>query len=171
MHGHLIIEKQTYWLKSHTRRVAWVAVLTTWSKSWRIFELSSYVCNLVTLDFLTAFSPLASALALVSSVPTQSFAQNTRIMATHGLVAEGQSPASNPSGSQAEAGAGIPSPGSFPGVIWCPHPLQQEGKNKKRAGSSLSLSLCDRDDHPCPFPFVLSASKSYGENQNKPRKV
>lgn len=52
-----------------------------------------------------------------------------------------QSPASNPSGSQAEAGAGITSPGSFPGVIWYPHPLQQEGKKEKGAGSCAQPEL------------------------------
>lgn len=52
-----------------------------------------------------------------------------------------------------------------------PTPCSRRVRKRKELGAVLSLSLCDRDDHSCPCSFVLSASKSYGENQNKPRKV
>lgn len=133
--------------------------------------MSSYVCNLVTLDFLTAFSLLASALASVSSVPTQSFAQNTRIMPpTDWWLRARALPA-------IQAGARLRLEQEFLLLVLSlksfgvPSPCSRRVRRRNELGAALSLSLCDRDDHPCPSPFVPSASKSYGENQSKPRKV
>lgn len=116
--------------------------------------------------------PAALSTGLGEQCANTAFCSEYKNHATHRLVAGGQSPASNTSRSQAVAGTGIPTPGSCLGVIWCHHHLQQEGKNEEGAGScpQPELMRC-MGDHSHPSSFVLSASKSYGENRNKPRKV